>query len=124
MTDHETLVPRMAGTLEETKLRALPLAAVDRFVLSLVDGATSVRILAETVGLATEDVIASLLKLEALGVIALPSSSSPPRAPRAAYPRAPHRCRTGIRSGHPLHVLVPGSAAQCSRDAGRPARRA
>ncbi len=88
MADPETLVPRMAGVLEEERLRALPLAAVDRFVLSLVDGATSVKSLAETVGLSVEEVLASLLKLEAMRVVSLPSSSAPRPPPQATAARA------------------------------------
>jgi curved DNA-binding protein CbpA len=84
VTDPETLVPRMAGTFDEKHLRALPLGAADRFVLSLIDGKTSARSLADTVGLPPEEVLASLLKLESLKVVVLPSSRSPGATFRSA----------------------------------------
>jgi curved DNA-binding protein CbpA len=76
----------MAGSLDEDKLRALPLAAVDRFVLSLVDGKTSARGLADVVGIETEQVLASLLKLESMHLVVLPSSraAADRPAPKAA----------------------------------------
>ncbi|MGO8992673.1 MAG: DnaJ domain-containing protein [Polyangiaceae bacterium] len=76
----------MKGDFSEAKLRELSLAAVDRFVLSLVDGATSAKALADTVGLSTEEVLASLLKLESMQVIVLPASrpaqGGPPPLPQ------------------------------------------
>jgi tetratricopeptide (TPR) repeat protein len=71
----------MAGVLDEDRLRALTLAAVDRFVLSLVDGKTSVRELAESVGISGEEVFASLLKLESMRVVVLPPAGGTARTP-------------------------------------------
>jgi curved DNA-binding protein CbpA len=84
VTDPDTLVPRMAGTFDEKHLRALPLGAADRFVLSLIDGKTSAQSLADTVGLPPEEVLASLLKLESLKVVVLPSSRSVGTTARSA----------------------------------------
>jgi curved DNA-binding protein CbpA len=120
----------MSGAVEEERLRALPLAAVDRFVLSLVDGETSVGVLAETVGLTAEDVIVSLLKLEALGVVKLPSTSMappPPRPSRPSYPpRAPPLPHSysqtsppppGTPHASPLRVAAPRAPAPTTTSA-------
>ncbi len=87
------MIPRMAGAFDEQRLKALPLTAVDRFVLSLVDGTTTARGLAEAIGAEPEEVIASLLKLESLRIVVLPSARDtttrrasvppPPAAPPA-----------------------------------------
>ena len=61
-------------------MRALPLAPVDGFVLSRVDGVTSVGDLAEAMGLEIEDVLASLLKLESMRLVVPPRRRSSPCA--------------------------------------------
>jgi len=74
--------------------RSLPLSPTDGFVLSRVDGALSDGDLAVSTGLAEEIVLASLTKLEGLGLItfdgaaekARPQVPAPTPAPRAQTP--------------------------------------
>ncbi|HEY2514224.1 MAG TPA: DnaJ domain-containing protein [Polyangiaceae bacterium] len=84
MADPAALIPRTTGSIDPTRLRALALSPVDGFVLSRVDGETSAGDLAEAMGLEVEDVFGSLLKLEALGLVAL--SAATPRAERNSQP--------------------------------------
>lgn len=72
MADPEFLVPRPSDALDADRRRALHLAPKEGFVLSLVDGATNVRDMAETTGLQVEEVVAALMKLEALSLVVLP----------------------------------------------------
>jgi curved DNA-binding protein CbpA len=92
VADPATLVPRSSGVIDPGRLRTLPLAPVDGFVLSRIDGTSSVAELAETMGLQIEDVLASLLKLESMGLAILPGPSKPARPPAPA--REPPVART------------------------------
>jgi hypothetical protein len=83
VAEPESLVPRPAGALDADRRRALQLAPKEGFVLSLVDGATNVRDMAETTGMQVEEVVASLLKLEALSLVVMPDGR-PADAPSEA----------------------------------------
>jgi curved DNA-binding protein CbpA len=79
----ESLIPRPRGEIDTERVRSMPLSPADGFVLSRVDGESSVSDLAQATGLAIEDVVASLLKLESLQLVELPKRKSrPPKTPR------------------------------------------
>jgi curved DNA-binding protein CbpA len=89
--------------------RSLPLSPTDGFVLSRVDGAMSDGDLAVSTGLPQELVLASLTKLEGLGLItfdgaaekARPDEPEPEPAPAPA-PAPPPRAQTSFPKGAPL----------------------
>src|SRR5262245_48379494 len=56
----ESIVPRLVLGVE---LRALPLAPIDGFVLSRIDGNSDIGSIADETGLSTEDVVKILQKL-------------------------------------------------------------
>lgn len=88
-----TSIPRVIAR----DLTKLPIGAIEGFVLSRIDGATSVSEVASVTGLPPDDVSAILIKLADLAAIELPgytpktASSTPPRIAEAnaAAPNAP-----------------------------------
>lgn len=83
-------VPELIGGVD---IRALPLSALDGFVLSRIDGRSSCAEIVSMTGLGSEQVLAILDRLAELGAIrmpAAPGSSLPPRSgpPRTPPPRA------------------------------------
>ncbi len=91
MADPETLVPRASGSLDGERLRSLPLAPVDGFILSRVDGTLTVGDLAQLTGVPVDGVLASVRKLEALGVVRLEehARTDPPTRPLRLSPAPP-----------------------------------
>ncbi len=72
-------------------LRSLPLAPVDGFILTRVNGAATIREIAAQTGLPEDAVAGSLTKLLGLGVVEFPGEvrADRPPAPPAALPPAP-----------------------------------
>jgi tetratricopeptide (TPR) repeat protein len=94
VADPESLVPRSAGPFDQERLRTLPLAAIDRFVLSLIDGVAPIRQLASTIGIGVEEVMASVLKLESMQLVVLPSASGERPAVSSGMPPSGAGART------------------------------
>ena len=117
MADPAALIPRATGNVDPKRMRALALSPVDGFVLSRVDGHTSASDLAEVIGLELEEVLGSLLKLEALGLVALgaapsrPERHSQPQArPQAAPPPPPKKASRPPTPSVPPQVSPPPKA--------------
>lgn len=95
--------------------RTLPLSPTDGFVLSRIDGALTDGELAAATGLSEEQVLASLKKLEGLGLITFDGARPPaptvpgtsPIAPAAPPPPPPAAPPRRARRPPPL-LLLPG----------------
>ncbi len=88
--DDDVKIPRLIG--DAGAARSLPLAAVDGFVLSRIDGKASEKELSGLTGLSLDQVRASLEKLASLQVITLLGKAvtpAPPPAPPAPSPPTP-----------------------------------
>jgi curved DNA-binding protein CbpA len=111
--DAESLIPRVCGNVDADRVRAMPLAPTDGFVLSRVDGTSSVGDLAQAMGLHVDEVFASLLKLESLRLVELPKSRKSSKPPRASRPdeeaktRAPTARTAPGRSPQPVNRISP-----------------
>jgi curved DNA-binding protein CbpA len=81
-------VPKLVSGVGD--VRSLPLAPVDGFILSRVDGSANVRQIAATTGLAEDVVDGSLAKLRSLGIVEFPGEPppEPPPPPPSAPPQA------------------------------------
>ena len=95
MADPSTSIPKLRVRLDAERLRSLPLAPVDGFVLSRIDGALTVLDLAHVSGLTFDQVLASVTKLHSLDIIEVPGLARspspvppPPPPPRRAPPRS------------------------------------
>ena len=95
-------VPKLVSGVGD--MRKLPLAPVDGFVLSRINGTMSVREIASNTGLGEDVVEGSLAKLESLGIVefpngggAQPSAVAPGRtAPAGAAGPTPQAGATGL----------------------------
>ena len=76
-----TLVPRV---LPGVDFRKLPLDPTDGFVLTRIDGATTIASIAQTTGLPEGSVASCIDKLKGLGVVDMIDPSKPPPAPPPA----------------------------------------
>lgn len=101
-------------------VRALPLGALEGFLLSRVDGAMTLAELGEMTGLGAEAVTDIVQRLVSLGAVAWknapPASVRPPRAPAAE--RNPERPKTpegGTRTGGRTSIRVNPSPASVTR---------
>ena len=79
----------MLVKLDAERMRALPLAPVDGFVLSRIDGSLTVDDLAQIMGLPIAQVLTSLQKLQQMNLVALPQPSGPQRMLSGAMRIAP-----------------------------------
>lgn len=68
-TSRERALQRVPKPRREVDLRSLPLTPTEAFVLSRLDGATSAELVADVTGLAQQDALAALARLEQLGAI-------------------------------------------------------
>jgi len=86
VADPESLIPIPCGAIDADRMRTMPLAPTDGFLLSRIDGTTSVADLAQATGITVEEVIASLIKLESLRLVELPKAPKSSRPPRSSRP--------------------------------------
>jgi curved DNA-binding protein CbpA len=111
-------VPKPAGGID---VRKLPLDPVDGFVLSRVDGRTSIRELSAVTGIPEDGVTKSIAKLHSLGAIVIegllpppaPAPSRPPSVAPAPPPRAPSpppRAHDNTASSSGMEVDLPPPA--------------
>jgi curved DNA-binding protein CbpA len=122
--DDEPRIPKLIGSAGA--VHTLPLAAVDGFVLSRIDGKASDRELSALTGLSVDQVRSSLEKLESLHVITLLSKGvtpvppvSPSPAPTSAKPRSADSKQPAPASPPPGSPS-PSTVAASSEDAAAP----
>ncbi|MDB4987203.1 MAG: Basic proline-rich protein precursor [Myxococcaceae bacterium] len=98
MSPLDQRVPELLGGVD---IRTLPLTALDGFVLSRIDGRSTISDIVAMTGLPAEQVLAILGKLAEAGAITLPASppSEPPRrsSPPFSEPLGPRTTKSGTR---------------------------
>jgi tetratricopeptide (TPR) repeat protein len=114
--DDEPRIPKLIGGAGA--VHSLPLAAVDGFVLSRIDGKASEKDLSGLTGLSVDQVRSSLEKLELLNVITLASKvvTPPPVAPPTSRAAPEPRSSDPKAAASPL----PGSPVPSPRPAATP----
>ena len=86
-SDERRSAPHLIAACDVTKL---PIGAMEGFVLSRVDGASSISEIAAVTGLAREEITRILEQLATLGAVQLPGFT-PPEPPKASPPDPPPR---------------------------------